>query len=196
MRRVVAAVLLLTALTACDGCVPGPGASDVAVDTAELRRQKAAAGIEDCEPGTGASDLPDLTLPCLGGGPDVELSALEGPLVINLWNTACQPCLKEMPVLQEFHETYGDQVTLVGLDVTDTQPGSAISFADRVGATYPQLADPGGEIFEQDSLPVRALYPQFVLVGADGRVADPVTGGLESLDEVVAMVEDTLGIIL
>lgn len=199
MRRLVAVVVLLTAvtlLTACDGGVPGPGKSDVAVDTPELREQKATAGIEDCEPGTGESGLPDLVLPCLGGGPDVDLSSLEGPLVINLWNTTCQPCLREMPVLQEFHETYGDQVSLIGLDVTDTQPGSAISFAERVGATYPQLADPGGEVFEQDAVRVVPAYPQFLLVDADGRVADPVTGGLDSLAEVVAMVEDTLGITL
>ena len=65
-----------------------------------------------------------MTLPCLGGGPDVELSSLRGPMVINLWQARCGPCRKEMPALEEFHQQYGDQVAVLGIDFNDVQPGA------------------------------------------------------------------------
>lgn len=194
MRRALAAtaaVLLL--LTGCDGGgASPPGESDVEVDTPELREQKAAAGIEDCVPGTGSSDLPDLTLPCLGGGPDVDLSTLQGPLMINLWYSACGPCRAEMPILQQFHEQHADQVALIGLDI-ETYPGSAIDFAEEVGATYPQLADPGGTIFDDADLGLRPAFPQTIFVAEDGTVS-AVAGEVESLTELEDLVDQRLGV--
>jgi thiol-disulfide isomerase/thioredoxin len=202
VRRTLAALAAVVAcaagLTACsDDDVPGPGPSDVAVDTPELREQKAAAGIEDCVPGPGGGGLPSLELPCLGGGPSVDLASLTGPLVINIWNTACGPCRKEMPALQQFHEQYGDQVALIGLDTTDTQPDQAIRFADMVGATYPQIADPGGEIFELEELRLTPAFPQFLFLDADGQlVSRYASGKIETLEQVVELVEDQMGLTL
>ena len=48
----------------------------------------------------------------------VRLSDLIGrPVVLNFWAGLCPPCRAEMPDLQEFHDEYGDKVTLVGVDV-------------------------------------------------------------------------------
>jgi thiol-disulfide isomerase/thioredoxin len=201
LAAALAAVLLLGGLTACDGGVPGPGRSDVDVDTPKLREQKAAAGIEDCTPGTGASDLPSLTLACLGGGPDVDLSTLAGPVLLNVWYSACAPCRNEMPVLQQFHEQYGDQVPLLGID-TETTPSSGIGFAGEVGATYPQLADPGGDVYGEDyaydGKEVRLLQaaPQTIFVDADGDIATIAATEIKSVDELVDLVETHLGITL
>ena len=68
---VLAAVLLVAALAGCDDetqFVPGPGPSKVKVDSTELRELKAQIGMEDCVPGPGGGALPEITLPCLGGG--------------------------------------------------------------------------------------------------------------------------------
>ena len=82
LAALAAAVLVLTG---CDGAVPEPGESKVDVDTPALRDLKAETAVEECAPGDAdAGGLPELTLPCLGGGPDVDLSTLQGPMVVNL----------------------------------------------------------------------------------------------------------------
>ena len=107
MRRLLVLALLLGVLTACSG-TEGVGPIDVRppdvdVDTPALREVKARIGMDDCVPGEGEAvdgGLPDVTLPCLGGGPDVDLASLRGPMVINLWQARCEPCRREMPALE------------------------------------------------------------------------------------------------
>jgi hypothetical protein len=87
MRRLVAAALVAAALlSGCSDDPAAPGATKVDVDTPQLRDLKSDTAIEECAPGDGTDGgLPDLVLPCLGGGPDVDLAGLEGPMVLNLW---------------------------------------------------------------------------------------------------------------
>jgi len=193
MRTLAALVAVLGLLVGCDD-VPAPGRSDVDVDTAELRQIKDEARIEPCAEGPGGGELPDLTLPCLGGGPSVDLSTLRGPLVINTWASSCGPCVKEMPALQEFYKEYGDRVPVLGIDFLDTQPGAALALAKETGATYPSLADPDGDLLEQKDLRLAAANPQFLLLNAQGALVHQQAGGLESVDEVVAMVNEHLGV--
>jgi thiol-disulfide isomerase/thioredoxin len=196
VRKLAAALAVALLLTGCDGGGgDGSGESDVAVDTPELREQKAAAGIEDCVPGDGESDLPDLTLPCLGGGPDVTLSELTGPLLVNLWYSGCGPCRKEMPVLQQFYDAHGEQVGVLGLDV-EQYPSYAIGFADEVDAVYPQVADPGGTIFDGEDLRLISAFPQTVFVDAEGRVSHIQAEEIKTLAELEDLAEEHLGVTL
>ena len=195
MTRVLATALLavLVLLAGCDE-VPPPGKTDVDVDTAELRQLKDRAGIEDCAEGQGGGSLPAVTLPCLGGGPSVDLSSLRGPMVINTWSSNCGPCRKEMPALQEFYAQYGDQVAVLGIDFLDVQPGAALALARDTGATYPSLADPEGLLLEQDGLRLANGNPQFLLLDGEGEVVHQQAGGLDDVNEVLAMVNEHLGL--
>ena len=48
------------------------------------------------------SGLPDVVLPCLGGGREVRLAGLRGkPMMINVWAQWCGPCREEAPYLAE-----------------------------------------------------------------------------------------------
>jgi thiol-disulfide isomerase/thioredoxin len=191
LAALAAAVLVLTG---CKADVPGPGQAQVDVDTPQLRQIKAAAGIEDCAPGDATDGgLPAQTLPCLGGGPKVDLSTLQGPMIISFWKSYCGPCRQEMPALQEFYEKHGDQVPVLGIDGTDLQPQAALEFAKKVGATYPQLADPGGDLSGQAPFPRIYGYPYLAIVDADGAIAYQKFGGIDSYDEFVDLVDEHLG---
>ena len=173
---------------------------DVLVDTPALREVKARIGMEDCVPGTGEpvdGGLPSVTLPCLGGGPDVDLSSLRGPMVINLWASWCGPCREEMPALEAFHQQYGDRVAVLGMDVNDVQPEMALGLVEDTGATYPSLVDVGGEIFSEKVFAfARRGVPAFVFVDEQGEVVGSTNGGVESVDEIKDLVADQLGITL
>lgn len=203
MRKALLALALAASLTACTsdgGTRIDVRPPDIEVDTPALREVKARIGMEDCEPGTGEAvegGLPELTLPCLGGGPDVELSSLRGPMVINLWQANCEPCREEMPALEEFHQQYGDRVAMLGVDFNDVHPDRALALAEETGATYPSIADPGGELMAEDTFAVaRRGLPAFVFVDADGTVVAQDSGGVESVAEIKAKVAEHLGITL
>jgi thiol-disulfide isomerase/thioredoxin len=179
-----------------------PQSSSVDVDTAVLRQHKQQAGIEPC-PNTvqsvapadqGSSDLtlPDVTLPCLGGGRPVHLTGLRGkPMVLNLWASWCTPCREELPVLQEFHQRAGDKVAMLGVDFEDTQPDAALQLLARSGVTYPQVADFDKEI---DQGLGRHPVPMTVLVDADGNVVSALPMQITSADQLAQLVRESLGV--
>ncbi len=195
----VAVLLLLTAACSEQPDAPEPQQSSVDVDTPELRAQKEAAGIEDCPTAknTPPADaaLPDLTLPCLGGGPDVDLSALKGPLVINLWAQWCEPCRDELPFYQRLHEEGAGRVGVLGIDYLDPQPGGALALAEATGVTFPSLADPDGRLRQEWR--VRGL-PGVLFVDEQGRVTNPDGRPtylvIESYDHLRGLVREHLGV--
>lgn len=192
--RAVGLAAIAVLLTSCDGSGPAALACRVDVDTPELVGDREAAGIADCTElatESGASDLPDISLHCLGSTASMSLADVKGPAIINVWATTCGPCREEMPVLQQFHEQYGDQVPLLGLNFLDTYPGAAIDFARIKGVTYPSVADACGDLQGSD-LEILGL-PQFVFVKADGSFTMK-QGGFDALDEIVTVAEDNLGI--
>lgn len=195
-RRALGLALLSLALAGCDTPkISPPNESNVKVDTPAYRVVKQEAGIEDC-PAAQTTDggLPERSLPCLGGGRRVDLSTLKGPLVLNFWYAACTPCRKEMPALAAFYKSYGDRVGVLGVDSGDTMPGAALELARKSGVTYPLVADPGQGLQGTDLTVVG--YPTFFFLSADGTLSKPVAGGVDSVDDVVAMVEQQLGITL
>ncbi len=198
----VAAVVVLSGCSGDDGKADvltydgGPPASSVEVDTPELRDLKAEAGIEDCAPGPGGGALPAVQVACLGGGPAVDLSSLRGPMVINIWQSACTACEKEMPILQAFHETYGDRVPVLGIDSTDVFPGTALEQLRDRGVTYPQLADPGGDLQDTDTFARVRGYPYLAFVDETGEITYEKFGAVESGDELHGLVEEHLGVSL
>ena len=199
MRRIVVAVVAGLVLTGCGGAEdPGlvPTRAQIDVDTPELRQMKQAAGVEACAPGDGDpvdGGLPELTLPCLGGGHDVDLSSLRGPMVVNVWASWCGPCRQEMPILQDFHETYGDRVRVLGIDYQDVQTDAALDLVRQTGATYPLLADPQSDLSGAAPFPALRGLPFLALVDADGRVAHQEFTIVESRQQLVELVNRHLG---
>lgn len=117
-------------------------------------------------------------------GTKLALSALQGkPLLINFWATWCPPCVKEMPELDRFHQTFkakGWQV--VGLAVDSPTPVKA--FLAKVGVGFDiGLAGMGGIELSQALGNDAGGLPFTVLIDAQGRVRQRKTGGT-SFDEL------------
>jgi thiol-disulfide isomerase/thioredoxin len=133
--------------------------------------------------------LPDLRLPCFTGKEQVSLRSLRGPAVINLWASWCEPCRRELPVVQRLADTAGDRLTVLGVDTGDGREAGA-SFAADQGVTFPTLFDPDRK-----------------LVNAVGGINLPVTVFLDAtgktyvnllpLDaaKLTAMVEEHTGVV-
>lgn len=164
--------------------------SRVDVDTPALREAKARLGVRPCSQLDGRSELPEVTLPCLGGGEPVTLSAVSGPAVISLWASWCPSCPDELPLFQRLSDQAGKRLSVLGIDYQDTQPGAAMELLADTGATYPQLADPGGELAEHYR--VRGL-PGLLLVDADGEVTFMLRR-IDSFAELRTVVEDHTGV--
>lgn len=197
LRPALAALAAAVLLAGCSGgespIVPDPPRIDV--DTQELREAKAEAGIEDCVPGDAEpveGGLPEIVLPCFGGGPDVDLSTLRGPLVLNIWASWCGACRREMPVLEAFYAEHGDRVPVLGVDFQDPTTGVAMEQLAQRGVTYPSVADTGGEL-AVSSVRITAV-PTTVLVAEDGTVVKVLPLELESVEELEDLVAEHLGV--
>ena len=119
---------------------------------------------------------PALDLPRLGGGPNFDLAANRGKVVVvNFWASDCAPCKEEMPRLVSFAGTWsGRGVVVVGVDVDELAKGPAQAFAHRYGATYPMVFDPTGSTV--DPWGVGEGTPQTFFVDRRGRIVDHVLG--------------------
>ncbi len=217
MRRHRAATLLLALVLpagAVAGCSPQDGDSAAGVRvgssmsaTSDQHDVSApdpavvtAAGLDPCTAGDPApvpvaDGLPDLTLPCIGDGPDVRLSALRGtPLVVNVWAGWCEPCRQELPVLAAVArdaERAGDPVRFLGIDALETSPDDAVALLGSTGATYPAVRDDDGA--------TRAALrwtgpPMTVLVRADGTIAYRLPAPIASVDQLRGLVREHLGV--
>ncbi len=193
--RLLAPLLAAGLLTACAGESPLPAAPDlqsrIDVDTPDLRAAKQDLGVEPCPAAHGpGSELPRLTLPCLGGGREVDLSTVSGPAVVQLWASWCTSCPDELPLFQRLSDEYGDRLTVLGVDWQDTQPGKALALLQETGTTLPQLADPGGALADHYRL---TGLPGVLLVDEAGKVTFKLMR-LDGYQQLLGLVEDHTGV--
>jgi cytochrome c biogenesis protein CcmG, thiol:disulfide interchange protein DsbE len=189
--RAGALAVLLAALTACGGGSPnaaGPPSADLAAARAQADLGPCPRPAAD-RPAN--AQLPNLTLPCLGGGPDVSLTALGGvPMVINGWGSWCSPCRAELPAFQQLAAAVSDdRLRVVGIDTEDA-PKSALDFAAAAKVRIPSLVDSSGAFRTKARL---AGVPFTVFVRADGSIASAHVGPF-TYEQLTAEVDKQLGV--
>lgn len=135
--------------------------------------------------------LPPLRLPCLGEGPDVRLSDLRGPLVLNVWAAWCVNCKREMRLFRPAMKAYAGKVTFLGIHYKATEEQGRMSERD-FGNPFPSWQDPDGDRV------VRALRayapPQTFFIDARGRVTGRKVGEIRDARELAALIEKHLGV--
>jgi len=69
----------------------------------------------------------------------VDATDFEGQLLlVNFWATWCAPCRREMPVLQQASERYGNELAVVGLAIDDL--AAVRDFVAELEIRYPIAA--------------------------------------------------------
>ncbi len=144
----------------------------------------ATAGCGGDSNGSSGASLPDVTLPALHDGkPALDVGALEGPAVVNLWATWCQPCRKELPAFQEVSAAR-PEVRFVGVDIAE-DASKASDFLAGLGVTFDQYLDDRGKL--SDALGT-AVLPVTLVIGADGKISTQHIGPMSVLDLEQAIV--------
>jgi cytochrome c biogenesis protein CcmG, thiol:disulfide interchange protein DsbE len=135
--------------------------------------------------GGGREALPDVTLVALRDGEAaLNVGALRGPAVINLWATWCAPCRTELPDFQEVSTARPD-VRFIGVDIAE-DAAKARDFLTELGITFDQYLDDRGEL--TDALGT-AVLPVTLVVDADGKVAAEHIGPM-SVDDLQRAIGD------
>ncbi|MDV0439639.1 TlpA family protein disulfide reductase [Xanthomonas sacchari] len=127
----------------------------------------AAAPVAAARPGDPA---PALRLPTLDGG-HLTLAQFRGrPLLVNVWASWCEPCVREMPELDRLARAQpsdGLQVLGIALDRAE----DVRAFLQRVPIGYPiALETPGPADASVRLGDTQGLLPYSVLIDADGRI--------------------------
>lgn len=188
-RRQVVGFVVVLALIAVGLVVKSRAGDQKPMDLGPLR---AAAHLAPCPAGLGP-EVPDVTLPCLGGGKSVALrSAPPGvPTLVNVWAAWCRPCVAEVPELVAFADKAKGRIAVVGVD-TEDDPKDALTFAAQHGMRYPSLVDDDKHVL----LTVASGPPVTLLLDASGHIVASRHGQFHSLAEVEKFVASHLGITL
>lgn len=196
-----AAVLAVTVglLVACSGATTGSSSSPgKSPPTASAQPPTPVVELPPCprlpQVDARADGLPALTLPCLSSGPDVRLSDLrDKPTVLNVWAAWCTNCDREMRLLARLHEAAGDRVRVLGLHYKASRSFGLRSAGD-FGVTFASVHDEDGD---RTTAELGVLGPPTTLfVSSDGRVVGRKTGEIRSFEELAALVENHLGVVV
>jgi cytochrome c biogenesis protein CcmG, thiol:disulfide interchange protein DsbE len=100
-------------------------------------------------------------------------------LVLNFWATWCQPCVEEVPSLDEFaKEMAGSGVVVLGVSM-DTNPKLYHDFLSRTRVSFMTARDPEAKI-SQDYGTFK--YPESYIIDSKGKVVQKVIGATNWTD--------------
>ncbi len=186
---------LLTAALVLAGCSSSDGGAGGATPPEESQTLP---DLTDCpaptgQPATGEQTLPEMRLPCLdGGGGELALGEAPGvPLVLNLWATWCTSCRDELPLLSQLYAATDRGQLLVAGVVTRDGPSLAAEFVGDLDIQFPSGLDEQGDLY--NDLGLRGL-PGTFFVNADGSIAHAELAPITSYEDLVALVQEHLGL--
>ena len=145
-------------------------------------------------------DIFDFTLKDKYGN-EHTLSDYKGKVVfLNFWATWCNPCLIEMPHIEEIYKEYGfneDEVVVLGVanpsskeypNNNDVPKEEIIDFIEEKGYTFPIVFDETGEVYRDYFI---RSFPTTFMINKDGKIYGYVSGSLTK-DIMVNIINQTL----
>jgi thiol-disulfide isomerase/thioredoxin len=111
-------------------------------------------------------------------GHSLELADLRGrPVVINLWATWCEPCLREMPSLERLQSRFGERIAVLAVSEDRGGDKAVAPFIAKLGLKSVKIyIDPKSEVGH--AFGVRGL-PTSLVIDREGKVRGRVEGGAE-----------------
>ncbi|MGN6693955.1 MAG: TlpA family protein disulfide reductase, partial [Aquihabitans sp.] len=124
----------------------------------------------------------------LDGGTTDLASLQDGkPMLVNLWQSTCSPCVHEMPMLNDAQADNPD-VTFIGVATQEPSLKDAKALAKQTGITYPWLLDDMGGVFYEAN---GKGMPTTLLVSASGTVIDTKSGPFANAKDLQAFIDQT-----
>lgn len=110
--------------------------------------------------------------------PDFEVTALSGEkvsltehrgkvLLLNFWASWCKPCMQEMPLLNEIHQSSGSQIETLFINVGESK-GTVAEYMKEHQFSFPVAIDVTGKI--STAYGVTAL-PSTFIINEEGEIA-------------------------
>ncbi len=125
-------------------------------------------------------------------GDSVDLANMRGrPLLVNVWATWCAPCRGEMPELQQLHEQYGAELSVIGVSIDRKGEENLIEgFLEDVGVDFSIWVDPASHVTRRFTT---IGVPETFLIDADGTVRKRWVGRFAPLaPENLAIIQSVL----
>ena len=117
---------------------------------------------------------------CLDSGPGVNIAAIKGPAIINVWGSWCKPCTDELPIFSEFFQSLDPAIQLIGVDVEEKSLEEGRMFARTHGIMWPNLFDKDGSTRKYFGMGVPVTW----FIAPDGSVVSKHTGPFTSVEEL------------
>ena len=79
-------------------------------------------------------------------GNQIRLSDYQGrAVVVNFWATWCGPCVREIPMFQEYQDRYESDMVVLGINQQES-PDDVQKFVGELGLTYEMLLDRDAQV--------------------------------------------------
>jgi thiol-disulfide isomerase/thioredoxin len=146
---------------------------------------------------TSTREAPPLTLPDSVVLPDHSgkmhrLAEYRGhPLVLNFWATWCEPCRREIPLLQALHLERGASVQIVGVAVDFEK--DVLPYAQAQGVTYPLLMGERDGLAAVKAFQMDTVFPFTVFADSRGEIVAVKVGELHA-DEARLILGDVTAV--
>ena len=86
--------------------------------------------------------------------------------LINLWALWCAPCREELPRLQNVSENYGEDISVIGINIGDDLKKTT-SYIQEAGLLFPMYWDESGDLLTALKIP---SVPATLAVDPDGKI--------------------------
>ena len=122
----------------------------------------------------------EVVAECLDSSPGVNVAAIKGPAIINVWGSWCDPCKEELKYFSEYFQTKDPQVQLIGVDVEEKRIEDGRMFARTNGIMWPNLYDADGSTRKYFGMGVPVTW----FIDDAGKVLFKKIGPIKSTEEL------------